>query len=110
MIAPTGVKGYGPAPMVLMACATSIKEGVDHDDACLLGPGDHPFIEHKSYIDYRFTRIEPAATVEAKVGAGEFIGKEACSADLIKRIIQGALKSRRINREFKKILEDVLFG
>ena len=109
MITPTGVDGYGKEPMALMACVTSVKEGVTNDDTCVLNNGDHPFIEHSSFIDYRFTRLEKAKFVETKVQSGEFIEKEPCSPDLIKRIIQGALKSRRINREHKKILEEILF-
>lgn len=109
MITPTGVDGYGKEPIVLMACVTSVKEGVTNDDTCVLNNGDHPFIEHSSFIDYRFTRLEKAKFVETKVQSGEFIEKEPCSPDLIKRIIQGALKSRKINREHKKILEEILF-
>ena len=44
------------------------------------------------------------------INAEQFVENEPCSPELIKRIIQDALKSRRINREFKKILEAVLFG
>lgn len=72
--------------------------------------GEHPFIDHDSYVDYRFTRFEPADKVQAGVQSGQFVEKEPCSPELIKRIIKGALESRRINREFKKILEAVLFG
>ena len=72
--------------------------------------GEHPFIDHDSYVDYRFTRFEPADKVQAGVDCGQFVENEPCSPELIKRIIQDALKSRRINREFKKILEAVLFG
>jgi hypothetical protein len=42
-----------------------------------------------SFIDYRFTRLEKAGFVATKVQAGEFIEKEPCSPELIKRIIQG---------------------
>ncbi len=109
LITPTEVDGYGKEPMALMACVTSIKVGVSHEDTCVLNKGDHPFMEHSSFIDYRFTRLEKAKFVETKVQSGEFIEKEPCSPDLIKRIIQGALKSRKINREHKKILEEILF-
>jgi hypothetical protein len=109
LLTPTEVDGYGKEPMALMVCVTSFKEGVANDDTCVLNNGDHPFIEHSSFIDYRFTRLEKAKFVETKVQSGEFIEKEPCSPDLIKRIIQGALKSRKINREHKKILEEILF-
>ena len=110
MLDPVLVDGYGPKPCVLLACVTSVKGGAALEDCCLLGPGDHPFIEHDSYVDYRFTRLEPEEHLQGRVQEGAFVKKEACSPELIKRIIQGALKSRRISREHKKILEQVLFG
>ncbi|GAB3362746.1 hypothetical protein GCM10027395_23850 [Giesbergeria sinuosa] len=78
------------------------------DDSCLLKPGDHPFIRHDSFIDYRFTRLEQAEHVEARVAEGVFDVKESCSPDLIRRIIEGALKSPRIPREYKMILKNQL--
>lgn len=109
MLDPALVDGYGSKPHVLLACVTSVKDGVPGDDSCLLGPGDHPFIDHDSYVDYRFTRLEPVDHLQRLVLEGTFIEKESCSPELIKRIIQGALKSRRIPREFKLLLDKVLF-
>lgn len=109
MLDPVLVDGYGSKLRVLLACVTSVKDGVPGDDSCLLGPGDHPFIDHDSYVDYRFTRLEPVDHLQGLVLEGIFIVKEPCSPELIKRIIQGALKSRRIPREFKLLLEKVLF-
>jgi hypothetical protein len=110
MLDPVTVDGYGGKPCVLMACITSVVGGIPGDDSCLLFKGDHPFVEHDSFVDYRFTRVEQAATVLARIDDGVFIAKDACSAELIRKVIQGALKSRRINREHKRILESVLFS
>lgn len=110
MIDPVVLDGYGSKPCVVLACVTSVKDGVPSEDACLLTQGDHPFIEHDSYVDYRFTRIEQADHLEKRLLDGAFTAKEPCSPELIKRIVQGALKSRRISREHKKILESVIFG
>ncbi len=76
----------------------------------MLQPGDHPFIEHESYVDYRLMRIESAAHVEARVKEGVFVAREPCSPALLRRIVAGALQSRKIPREFKKVLERVIFG
>lgn len=110
MLDPVVVNGYGSKPYVLLACVTSVKNGLPNDDSCLLAKGDHPFIEHDSFVDYRFTRMEQVDHVKARVDEGVFLEKEPCSPELIKRILQGALKSRRIKRDFKQILEKVLFG
>lgn len=110
MLDPVKLDGYGEKPCVLLACVTSVREGLPFEDLCLLKQGDHPFIEHDSYIDYRFTRLEPVDHLLTGIKEGVFIEKATCSADLIKRIVQGALQSKRISREHKRILEQVLFG
>lgn len=110
MLDPVVVDGYGTKPYVLLACVTSVKNSLPGDDSCLLSEGDHPFIEHDSFVDYRFTRMEQVDHVQARVQEGVFIEKEPCSPELIKRILQGALKSRRIRRDYKQIIEKVLFG
>ena len=109
MLDPLVVDGYGQKPCVLMACVTSIRDGVPSEDACLLQQGEHPFIEHDSYVDYRFTRLEQAEHVQKRLQEGVFVAKDPCSPELIKKIIQGALNSRRISREHKNILRAVLF-
>lgn len=108
MIDPVLIDGYGPKPCVLLVSVTSVKDGSALDGSCLLGRGEHPFLEHDSYVEYRFTRLESEAHLQGRVREGTFIAKEPCSAELIRRIIQGALKSRRIPRDFKKILEKTL--
>ncbi len=80
------------------------------DESCLLNPGDHPFIRHESFVDYRFTRIESAEHIDARVADGSFDLKEPCSPELIKRIIDGAIKSKRISREYKLLLQQTVFG
>ncbi|WP_326538490.1 hypothetical protein [Pseudorhodoferax sp.] len=110
MLDPLQVDGRGSQPHVLMASVVSIREGVIVDDACLLHPGDHPFIEHASFVDYRFTRVEPAKHVETCTMQGVFVPKEDCSDELLRRIVAGALRSKRISREFKQLLEKVVFG
>lgn len=107
LLDPITVDGYGSQPQVLLASVESIKPGIILDDSCLLGPGDHPFIEHDSFVNYRHTRLETARHIEARINDGVFVLKEPCSPELIRRIIQGAMQSRRISREFKKILENI---
>ena len=109
LLDPVIVDGYGPKPCVLLACVTSIRAGVDHDDSCLLGPSDHPFIQHDSYVDFRFSRIDTAEHVQSRISEGIFIEKEHCSPATISKIVKGALISRRISREFKAMLQKVLF-
>ena len=109
LLDPVEVIGYGSRPHVLLASVVSIKPGMIVDDSCLLRQGDHPFIRHDSFVDYRFTRLDPAEDLQARVADGVFDVKEPCSSDLIQRIVSGAIKSKRISREYKAILERVVF-
>lgn len=108
IIDPVRVDGYGSQPHVLLVSVCSVKPGLNYEDVCLLGPGDHPFIQHASFVDYRKTRLEPVPHVEGRVKEGVFLRREACSEDLIRKIVRGALNSRRIAREHKMLLEKVL--
>jgi hypothetical protein len=109
MLDPLMAPSYGSQPHVLLACVTSIKEGSEPlEDCCLLNPGDHPFVQHPSYVDYRFTRLERLDHVQKCVDQGTFIAKEPCSPELIRRIVAGALRSRRISREYKHLLASVV--
>lgn len=109
MLDPTVVDGYGSKPVVLLAGVTSVANGTPGEDSCLLAKGEHPFIDHDSFVDYRFTRVEPIQNIQERIADGVFIEKDACSPELIRKIIAGALKSRRISREHKRILERILF-
>lgn len=109
LLDPVLVEGRGSQPQVLMVCVVSIKDGLLVDESCLLDVGDHPFIAHPSFVDYRFTRLEAASHVEQLVHKGVFTPKEDCSEVLLKKIVSGALRSPRISREYKKLLESVLF-
>ncbi|WP_371436577.1 hypothetical protein [Polaromonas sp.] len=109
MLEPTVIEGYGPKTMVLMACVSSVQPHLNNENACLLSAGEHPFIAHDSFVDYRFTRLEAAEAIEKGIASGVFVQKEDCAPALLKKIIAGALASRRISREHKQILERVLF-
>lgn len=110
LFSPVVVDGYGQSPMVLLANVTSVKNGVAGDDSCLLSPGEHPFITNDSFVDYRMARFEKADFITSKVKNGEFAEKDPCTPELIHKIIKGACNSRKIPREYKLILEKILFG
>ncbi len=54
----------GRVPQVLMVSATTIRDDIPYDSACALDKGDHPFIQHASYIAYRQIRMDSVAHVE----------------------------------------------
>lgn len=102
---PIVLPSVGQKPHTLSVSITTLRENLPYDDACVLEPGEHPFIKHRSYVDYRHTRIDSAEHLEKLITSGYVIQKESCSLVLINKIISGALKSNRISREFKFIIQ-----
>lgn len=105
IIEPLVLPQTGRKPIVILVNFTSIRDDIPYDDACIIQAGEHPFIQHKSYISYRNARIDSVAHIENLLEKGVFIEKEPCSQKLLEKILQGALKSKRIPREFKRIIE-----
>ena len=58
---------------VLMVSLSSIKAGLPHDPACLLYPGDHPFVKRNSFVVYQKARIEEAEKVLRGVKDGKLV-------------------------------------
>ena len=57
--------------------------------ACLLVPGDHPFIQHDSFINYRFLRIESEAALLLRGVADRnmLLPKGPLSAEVFARVV-----------------------
>ena len=51
---PCVVDCYGVRPHIILVGITTVYPTIPYDNACLLRVGDHPFIEHDSYIYYRY--------------------------------------------------------
>lgn len=105
VLGPIVLPSYGTTPQLAMVSATSIRDGVPHDSACELMPGDHPFIQHPSYISYRNLRVDGCPHIENMVESSVWTAHQPCSVELLARIVAGVCKSKLTSREFK-----LLFG
>ena len=74
------------------------------DESCVLGPGDHPFIQHRTVVRYDKARIESDADLEKLVSSGSITPDEPVSPDVLKRIREGAAKTDRIPFRCKDVL------
>lgn len=124
MLIPSGGNGYkhlftvvidpvilphaGGHPIVVLVNFTSIRDNAPYEDACVVQAGEHPFIRHRSYVTYRYARIESVERIKDLLKKGVFVEKEPCSPELLEKILQGALKSKLISREIKRIIEQSL--
>jgi len=92
---------YGQKQQFISVNATTIRDSIDYDGSCILNPGDHPFIKHKSYINYRYARTDTAEHLKKML----LDAHDDCSHELLRRIIEGAKKSRYIRRDLKLLFE-----
>lgn len=102
ILGPINLPNYGNRLQVAMVSATSVREGVPYDPSCLLHPGEHPFIQHPSYIAYRHLRIDPFEHINSMVGS-VWKPHEPFSPALLQRVLKGVCESRMTPREFKLI-------
>ncbi len=105
VLGPIQIPSYGSQPHVAMVSATTIRPNIPYDNACVLNPGDHPFIQHPSYIAYRWMRFDPSTHVDRMVQTNSWKPHQDCSQALTQKIIDGVCLSKQTPREFK-----MLFG
>jgi hypothetical protein len=98
---PKPFPGYGASPCVVLVNVSTVREGAECDDTCILEPGCHRFIRQKSFVVYRAARIEPESRVAKLVKQGFFRPHEAVDAELLGRIKSGIASSPFTKREFK---------
>ena len=103
VLGPLVVANYGSMAQVAMVSVTSIRDGAPHDSACEIQSGEHPFIEHPSYVAYRYMRIDSESHACEMVAKKIWVPNHSCSAELLSRIVGGVCRSRSISREFKQI-------
>ncbi|MCC4634121.1 hypothetical protein [Xanthomonas dyei] len=79
---------------VLLVPLCTVRAG--HDPSCYVGPGDHPFLRHDSFIDYRYLRVDLVEEIEKKLGSTYFGVSENASQQLLDRIQAGLKVSKRV--------------
>jgi hypothetical protein len=82
--------------LVALAGITSIRANVYYDPACLLFPGDHPFIVQDSYVLYSHARLEDAEALLRGVRDGRLIPHRPIDEPVFARICSGLMTSRHV--------------
>lgn len=100
---PTDFDGHIPKSCLLVNIST-VKPDIPYDKTCVLSGGCHPFIQHDSYVAYRYIRLDPASHYEKHVEAGTFIAKEPLDDGLLKIIQQGLKVSPHTPGYAKKLI------
>jgi hypothetical protein len=77
------------------------------ESACILHRGDHPWIKHKTCVNYNDLDavITTRADLENAEIAGAIVAKKPLSKSVLRRILEGAAQSERLSLEKAEILE-----
>jgi hypothetical protein len=84
---------FGPDKETLMVSVSTHRAGLPADDTCHLFAGDHPFIKHKSFIDYRSARIIAADKLVKGERQGLFVAMDALESSVFARVCYGVERS-----------------
>jgi hypothetical protein len=103
ILGPTKLPGYGDSDQIVHIGISSIYPDIPYDTACVLHPGDHPFITHDSYAVFRYARIDCVSHIQGMVDSGTAIPNAPCSTDLLQRVVTGMKDSRLAQREIKRL-------
>lgn len=85
-----------PDPVTGKVVAVMVVTKKDHTDPTTsLLPGDHPFIDHESHVDFRTAKPVSAERLLADMNAGICVVQQNLSQGVLKRVRVGLLTSER---------------
>lgn len=91
---------------LLIVNFASIYAGISYDDACVVTPGEHPFIRHDSYIKYDKARIVASEKLQNGARANILIPKESTPEPLFNRICNGFRTSMYVSPRVRRFFEE----
>lgn len=87
----------------VLACLSSMHQYADR--TCIVNPGDHPFIRHKSFIDYRHCRTDRVTHLTTLLERGYIQRMDKASDALVERILKGAKRSEHTKQRILDLLD-----
>jgi hypothetical protein len=94
-----------PAGLHLLISVSSVEPGEYYDPACLLHPGDHPFLRRLSFAVYSKAVMISHDDIIKLVGDFTFLMKEDASDEFIEKIRNGIAISKRSTPKVKAYFE-----
>lgn len=98
----------GESGATLLVSVSSIRPPQRYDVTCRLYRGDHPFIQHDSYVQYSTARVEPATKLVSGVERGIFVPREPMDGGVFARICRGITESRFVAHKIRVFYEETL--
>lgn len=92
---------------VVTVGVSTIRDSTPDDElTCMLNTGDHPFIRHPSYADYKRACIEKASLLEYEYAQKIIRPMADMDGDVLRRICRGLLKSKKTRIKVQEFYED----
>ncbi len=88
---------------VLIVNLTSWRE--DKDRACVLGPGDHAYVRHRTSVNYAGAKLVSAAEIEGLLESGGLASHTPLDPDVLARI-RNAVPASRMALGHAALLEE----
>lgn len=98
-------EGYGKRLCIVSVNFTSVATEKKIDSACVIEAGEHPFIQHQSYVLYERIQIMDHEHVCLCVNTGVYRPAQKVSVELLNRIVLGIQGSSFTPRKYKKLFK-----
>lgn len=95
------VPGSQPLLCAVSVSSNNTKNSRMFDDSCILNAGDHPAIHHSSFVVYAKTHAVSPAVLQDLLHRRRLRQSAALDLSVFHRVLEGALKSRRIREIYK---------
>lgn len=82
---------------------TTLRFPNSQDTSCILEPGEHKFIKHRSVVDFRRTTIMSFLDIFNGLQKGVLVDMGDISEELLRKIQQAAQASKYIPADIKKL-------
>lgn len=90
---------------VVIVRFNSYEEGKPgHDSTCVLHPGDHPFINRPTFVNYSRARWMPKDAMERLLSYNTISPREDLQPNILKAVQQGAGESRSLKEKYRRLL------
>ena len=76
----------------------------DKDCTCILEPGDHPLIRHKTLLNYPKAQLSKASVIAQNLHANRITPLERFPLQLFQKIKQGGLETSFLSEKLKRYL------
>lgn len=93
---------------ILAVNLCTITADVPHDSTCELGKGDHRFVTHPTFADYRHAGVLNATRLQLGIANGELRISDPVSAALYQRILDGFSTSPAVTPKLKRFIHFAL--